>query len=58
MYRNFEYLLYKKYKINVKKFTNNGLKKLFFLLVYSILGFPGGSEGKESTCNAGDLGSI
>ena len=24
----------------------------------SILGFPGGSAGKESTCNAGDLGSI
>ena len=23
-----------------------------------ILGFPGGSDGKESTCNAGDLGSI
>ena len=22
------------------------------------LGFPGGSYGKESTCNAGDLGSI
>ena len=22
------------------------------------LGFPGGSEGKESTCNVGDLGSI
>ena len=22
------------------------------------LRFPGGSEGKESTCNAGDLGSI
>ena len=22
------------------------------------LGFPGGSEGKDSTCNAGDLGSI
>ena len=22
------------------------------------LGFPGGSAGKESTCNAGDLGSI
>ena len=21
-------------------------------------GFPGGSEGKESICNAGDLGSI
>jgi len=23
-----------------------------------ILGFPGGSDVKESTCNAGDLGSI
>ena len=22
------------------------------------LGFPGGSEGKESACNVGDLGSI
>ena len=22
------------------------------------MGFPGGSEGKESTCNAGDLGLI
>ena len=23
-----------------------------------VLGFPGGSDSKESTCNAGDLGSI
>ena len=23
-----------------------------------ILGFPGGSDGKEPSCNAGDLGSI
>ena len=23
-----------------------------------LLGFPGGSESKESACNAGDLGSI
>ena len=22
------------------------------------MGFPGGSAGKDSTCNAGDLGSI
>ena len=22
------------------------------------MGFPGGSAGKESTCNAGDLGSV
>ena len=25
---------------------------------YSMLGFPGGSDGRESTCNAGDLGLI
>ena len=25
---------------------------------YHIMGFPGGSDGKESTCNAGDLSSI
>ena len=24
----------------------------------TVSGFPGGSDGKESTCNAGDLGSI
>ena len=22
------------------------------------MGFPGGSDGKESACNAGDLGSV
>ena len=32
---------------------------IFFLInVYFILGFPGGSDSKESTCNVGDLGSI
>uniref|UniRef100_A0A8B9Y8T5 Uncharacterized protein n=1 Tax=Bos mutus grunniens TaxID=30521 RepID=A0A8B9Y8T5_BOSMU len=33
----------------------------FLLFIYSFLrtvGFPGGSVGKESTCNAGDLGLI
>ena len=25
---------------------------------YYVLGFPGGSQGKESACNAGDPGSI
>ena len=28
------------------------------LLTPVFLGFPGGSDGKESSCNAGDLGSI
>ena len=30
----------------------------FLKLIYLFMGFPGGSAGKESTCNAGDLGSI
>ena len=29
-----------------------------FLLTGDVKGFPGGSDSKESTCNAGDLGSI
>ena len=31
---------------------------LNFLCASSNLGFPGSSAGKESACNAGDLGSI
>ena len=31
---------------------------MYYVLVAYILGFPGGSEGKSSACNAGDLGSI
>ena len=31
-------------------------KNLKKILIY--MGFPGGSDGKESACNAGDLGSI
>ena len=27
-------------------------------LILCVLGFPGGSDGKESACNAGDLGLI
>ena len=34
-------------------------KMLYLFSFCSIaFGFPGGSDGKESTCNAGDLGSI
>ena len=29
-----------------------------WVLMATVLGFPGGSDGKEFTCNAGDLGSI
>ena len=34
------------------------LRDFHFSLSLLITGFPGGSAGKESTCNAGDLGSI
>ena len=31
---------------------------MVFFFSQVLLGFPGGSHGKESTCNVGDLGSI
>ena len=31
-------------------------KNLKKILIY--MGFPGGSDGKESACNVGDLGSV
>ena len=45
------------------KFSENKIKNLimkFFNLMKSswIHGFPGGSDGKECTCHAGDLDSI
>ena len=38
---------------------SESLVSLTFPLPHGLgLGFPGGSDGKEFTCNAGDLGSI
>ena len=28
------------------------------VVIYIVMGFPGGSDAKESACNAGDPGSI
>ena len=33
-------------------------KIIIIVLVYVMKGFPGGSDGKESACSAGDLGLI
>ena len=33
-------------------------KPLDILALNEYVGFPGGSDGKESACNAGDLGSL
>ena len=40
------------------KFKKNNFQALKVWVYYRNLGFPGGSVGKESACNAGDLGSI
>ena len=32
--------------------------KISIILIKSHMGFPGGSDSKEYTCNAGDLGSV
>ena len=34
------------------------IKNAYDIVYSSIKGLPGGSDGKESACNAGDLGSI
>ena len=34
------------------------LKIIIYTRLSKIVGFPGGSDGKESTCSAGNLGSI
>ena len=34
------------------------LEKVYRLPTPGFLGFPGGSDGKESACNAGELGLI
>ena len=37
---------------------NKIISALIILITIVLMGFPGGSYGKESTCNLGDLGSI
>ena len=38
--------------------SQSDLTAFLITLLYYLLGFPGGSDGKESACNAGDPGSI
>ena len=39
-------------------YTNNELSEKEIGKTIPFMDFPGGSDGKESSCNAGDLGSI
>ena len=38
--------------------SNHSRRRLLYTFIPLLWGFPGGSDGKESACNAGDLGSI
>ena len=40
------------------KGTVYGVLLMYHLLCVCGGGFPGGSDGRESACNAGDLGSV
>ena len=40
-----------RYRQLMKSFTLKGSRKM-------LRGFPGGSDGKESACNSGDIGSV
>ena len=44
--------------LTIWTFVNIVMSLLFNTLSRFVMGFPGGSDGKESTYNAGDLGSI
>ena len=47
-----------KYILKIKTNIQIGYRFCFNLLLYYLLCFPGSSAGKESTCHAGDPGSI
>ena len=42
----------------LKKQTKKGIRKMLLEQGVGSKGFPDSSVGKESTCNAGDVGSI
>ena len=42
----------------LSNWTTTACQTIYLFLLIFILGFPGGSDSKESACNAGDLGSI
>ena len=54
---NYKYLVDALPTFQIILFLHQHLKNSNILRV-SLVGFPGGSEGKESACNVGDLGLI
>ena len=52
------FLLYNKEVTLYRIMKGTGIFTIHFRTLIQSLGFPGGSDSKESTCDAGDLGSI
>ena len=49
----------KNIKFNMKSLSLSlSLSLYIYIYIYIYMDFPCGSDGKESACNAGDLGSI
>ena len=44
--------------LTIQTFASKVMSLLFNTLSRFVMGFPGGSDGKEFACNAGDPGSI
>ena len=44
--------------LTIQTFVDNVMTLLFHTLSRFVIGFPGGSDSKESACNVEDLGSV
>ena len=44
------------YSVLISVLPRSDLDKYILTYIYIYMGFPGGSHGKESACNAGDPG--
>ena len=44
--------------LTIQTFVDNVMTLLFNTLSRFVIGFPGGSDSKESACNVEDLGSV
>ena len=45
-------------EVVLQKIWHQGVQEKYYFPLEMSKGFPGGSDGKESTCNAGDVGSM
>ena len=53
-----QYKIQWEWKASLINYNSTAVNSVNYLSYREILGFPGGSDGKESTCKVGDLGLI